>query len=114
MARHTLPLIAAGLGGWLLVSTASAAPAADAPVRHVSYHRLDLTTDAGVESLYARLRHAADEVCGSVNIRDLASLAQHQACAQQALDRAVEDVHSERLSARHKGASAGPRYARLN
>jgi UrcA family protein len=113
MARHTLTVIAAGLGGWLLASSAFATPAADAPAVRVAYSELDLNKDAGVERLYARLKHAAAQVCGSADIRDLAALARQQACLQRALDRAVEDVHSARLTARHKGAAAGAQYAWL-
>ena len=114
MTRHTLPLIAASLGGWLLVSTASAAPAAEVPVRRVSFGELDLTKEAGVESLYARLRNAAEEVCGRADIRNLASVTLQRTCVRRALDRAVEDAHSEQLSARHRGGTAAPRYARLS
>ena len=109
MARHTLKIVAAGLGGWLL--TASAFAATPAPAVRVAYTELDLSKDAGVEQLYARLTRAAEQVCGSVDIRDLASLAPHAACVRESLDRAVEAVHSARLSARHKGALAGERFA---
>jgi UrcA family protein len=113
MARPTLAIIAAGLGGWLLASAALAQPATEAPTAHVRFADLDLNKDAGVERLYARLRHAAEAVCGSVDARDLARLSQHEACLREALDRAVADVHSARLTARHKGAAAGAQFARL-
>jgi UrcA family protein len=114
MARPTLTMIAAGLGGWLLASTAFAATQADPPAVRVKYAELDLTKDAGVEHLYTRLRNAARQVCGRADNRNLAALADQDACMQRALDRAVEDVHSARLTARHKGAAAGAQYARLN
>jgi UrcA family protein len=114
MARPTVAIIAAGLGGWLLASTAFAAGAVDAPAVRVSYAELDLTKDAGVERLYTRLKHAAEQVCGSADNRDLATLRHQERCTQRALDRAVEDVHSARLTARHKGAVAGEQYARVN
>ena len=112
MARHTLAIVAAGLGGWLLASTAFATTTGDAPSARVTYAELDLTKDAGVERLYARLRQAAEQVCGSADIRELGRFYEQQACVQRALDRAVEDVHSARLTARHHGA--GARYARLS
>jgi UrcA family protein len=114
MARPTLAIIAAGVGGWLLASSALAAAVADAPAVRVSYSDLDLAKDAGVERLYVRLKNAATQVCGSVDIRDLAALGRQETCVQQALDRAVEDAHSARLTARHKGTAAAPQYARLN
>ena len=113
MARPTLAIIAAGLGGWLLASTAFAATATEAPSVRVSYSELDLNKDAGVERLYARLRHAADQVCGNVDNRDLVAGRYREACVRAALDRAVEQVHSARLTARHKGIPAGQQYARL-
>ncbi len=114
MARPTLAIIAAGLGGWLLASTAFAAATTDAPAVRVAYSELDLGKDAGVERLYARLRHAAEQVCGSVDNRDLLAQRHQEACVRASLDRAVESVHSSRLTARHKGAPAGAQFARLD
>ena len=114
MARPTLAMIAAGLGGWLLASTTFAATSAAAPAVRVSYSELDLTKDAGVERLYTRLQSAAGSVCGRLDIRNLAAYAERQACVQGALDRAVENVHSARLTARHKGMAAGAQYAQVN
>ena len=114
MARPTLAIIAAGLGGWLLASTAFASTSSEGPAVRVSYSELDLSKDAGVERLYARLRQAAKQVCGSADNRDFVALREKDACVRAALDRAVESVHSARLSARHKGTPAGQQYARLN
>jgi len=114
MARPTLAIIAAGLGGWLLASTAFASTSTEGPAVRVSYSELDLSKDAGVERLYARLRHAAQQVCGSVDNRDVVALRHQEACVRASLDRAVEEVHSARLSARHKGTPAGQQFARLN
>ncbi len=114
MARPTLAIIAAGLGGWLLASTAFASTSAEVPAVRVNYSELDLSKDAGVERLYARLRHAAEQVCGNVDHRDLVAGRQRDACVRASLDRAVEQVHSARLTARHKGGPAGQQYASLN
>ncbi|MBS0395111.1 MAG: UrcA family protein [Proteobacteria bacterium] len=115
MSRHPLKLLAAGLGGCLIAASTFAAPAPlpETPVVHVSYAELDLAKDAGVERLYTRLRHAADDVCGHVDGRDLAIGAAHDACVREALDRAVDDVHSARLSARHYGTHS-VQFARLD
>jgi UrcA family protein len=114
MARPTLAIIAAGLGGWLLASTAFAATSTEAPAVRVSYSELDLSKDAGVERLYARLRHAAGQVCGDADNRDLVAGRYRDACVHAALDRAVEQVHSARLTARHKGMPAGQQYASVH
>ncbi|HUO95254.1 MAG TPA: UrcA family protein [Steroidobacteraceae bacterium] len=114
MARLPLAIFAAGLGGLLLTSASFAATTPSAPTVRVSYSDLDLTKDAGVERLYARLQNAAARVCRSLESRDLAIGRAHQQCVSTALDRAVEDVHSSRLTARHKGAAAGQQYARAS
>ena len=101
MNRNVLALLAAGTTGWLMTSAALAvAPAAPAAVT-VSYGDLDLAKEAGVEQLYARLRRAAQSVCGpDSDIRDLAGTASRKACIATTLAEAVEKTHNVRLSAR--------------
>ncbi|MBS0376832.1 MAG: UrcA family protein [Proteobacteria bacterium] len=111
MARHTLKLLAAGLGGWLLASSAFAATPAETPSQRVRYTELDLNKDAGVERLYVRLRGAAEHVCGTADLRDLKAFAAQKACVRESLDRAVEAVHSARLSARHRSGTPAVQLA---
>ena len=101
MNRKVLVLLVAGTTGWLLTSAAlAAAPATPASVT-VSYRDLDLNKEAGVEQLYARLRRAAQAVCGpDTDIRDLGRTASRKACIAKALAEAVEATHNDRLSAR--------------
>jgi len=72
---------------------------ASAPKVTVTYHDLDLATDAGNTALYARLESAAAKVCVVDDIRDLHASAARAQCEQQALARAVRDVNSPRLAA---------------
>ena len=99
MNRKVLVLLAAGATGWLMTSAALAeTPAASVTV---SYRDLDLNKEAGVDQLYARLRRAAQSVCGpETYIRDLPGTASRNACIAKALAEAVEATHNDRLSAR--------------
>ena len=101
MARHTLKIVAAGFGGWLLASTAFAATSDEEQSVHVAYSPQELQSEAGIQHLYARLRHAAEQVCGPIDTRNLQALAKQQACVDRALDRAVDSVHSAGLTATH-------------
>ena len=114
MARLPLAIFAAGLGGLLLASTSFAGTTQEPASVRVSFSELDLTKDAGVERLYARLQNAAERVCSNLDSRDLTAYNAHAACMRAALDRAVANVHSSRLTARHKGATAGQQYARAD
>lgn len=107
MNSKLLVLLAAGTTGWLMASAAlAAAPAAPATVT-VSYGDLDLTKEAGVEQLYARLRRAAKSVCGpDTDIRDLPGTTSRNACIAKALAEAVEATHNDRLSARARMPAA--------
>jgi UrcA family protein len=111
MARKTVAMFAAGCAGLVLASSSFAGGAADAPSVRVSYSDLDLTKDAGVDRLYARLRRASGSVCGTSDIRDLHNTSRQRACVARALDGAVEAVHSAKLSARHQGAGDTARLA---
>jgi UrcA family protein len=104
MTRHTLVLLAAGAAGWMMATTALAGGIGDVATMRVSYADLDLMRDTGVERLYARLRRAADSVCGDADIRDLLAIARKRECMAHALDGAIEQAHSAKLTARHAAA----------
>ena len=65
----------------------------------VRYADLNLGTDAGNTTLYARLVSAARQVCGTGDIRNLGQLAATQACQREAIAKAVQEVHSPQLAA---------------
>lgn len=112
MTRYALVLIAAAAGS---LSTASTVAFATTEVRtaRVSYADLDLSRDAGVERLYARLKAAAESTCGQADNRDLGALADQQRCVSNALRRAVQQVHSERLSALYLADTSKSRPAEV-
>jgi len=104
MRIKTLTLIAAGVAALSIASVAIAADTGAPPVARVRYGDLNLSNDAGVAHLYARLRHAADQVCELGSFRDIVD----QGCATQALDAAVAAVGNERLTALHARSAGSP------
>ena len=81
---------------------AEAAPRAELPSVTVRYDDLDLNTRAGVDALYARLRAAARDVCGTPYGRGLTEAAAWKTCYRQVLGTAVDNVQSATLSAVHR------------
>jgi UrcA family protein len=83
----------------VLAMSLNTARAADrdpaAPTYKVHYHDLDLTTKAGAEALYWRLKWAAQDVCADSG--KLQTLALVNKCVEQALDRAVAQINSPLL-----------------
>ncbi len=75
------------------------ANSAEAPALKVRYNDLDLATEHGSLALYGRIVAAAAQVCAADDIRDLGAVAAARACRQQAIARAVREVHSARLAA---------------
>jgi UrcA family protein len=58
----------------------------------VRYDDLDLRRDPGREALHARLTRAANQVCGSFDIRRTAEYRHVQECREQALANAMANV----------------------
>lgn len=67
----------------------------------VSYADLNLTEKAGQETLYQRIRSAADDVCGEVRGIAISEVIQKRECVEKALSDAVKEVGNEELIARH-------------
>ena len=68
--------------------------------RTVSFADLDLTRDAGVAALYARIRAAAHEVCGQPDLRQLGEYMTSRRCAERAIARGLRDAKAP-LSGAH-------------
>lgn len=76
----------------------------------VSFADLDITGAAGAQTLYARIRAAASEVCGpEPGVLDLRESADYNACYQQAVAKAVNRVGSDQLHAVHAAQSGRSR-----
>jgi UrcA family protein len=67
----------------------------------VKYGDLDLSQSADTQRLYARLKYASQQVCGSYDTRDLRMQRLHDACYEGALNRSVERVNEPALTALH-------------
>jgi len=94
--RHVLPLATA----LALAFTANLSHArTEAAVARVSYAELDLSKDAGVRALYARVRRAARSVCDGARVGPRQMRARTAACIDQAIQRAVDDIDVAALTA---------------
>jgi UrcA family protein len=71
------------------------------PKRVVHFSDLDLTRNAGVAVLYARIRFAARVVCEPVADRALQSIVARNRCMTEAIARAVADVNVPTLTSYH-------------
>jgi UrcA family protein len=82
---------------------AYAGPQDDPPTVIVRYDDLNLVNHAGQETLYQRLRTAANTVCVPIDQSQLARKMKGRQCYEQALSAAVIDVNDPGLSALHSG-----------
>ena len=89
-------IVALGLG--TVAATAQAGEAGDAaPARVVRYADLDLGTAAGADALRARIRYAAEEVCGAEYPQVLKATPAVKACVTRAVAGAEHAVDNARL-----------------
>jgi len=93
-AKNVLVVLAA-MSAAMLVGVVHAA---EVPARVVSYQDLNLSTEAGAKVLYERIHGAANQVCGSVEVRDLPGVRAHAACVEKAVSDAVAAVNNQRLT----------------
>ena len=82
-------------------SALAAEPAAEPRLQVVRYADLDLSSQAGAASLYARIAAAAREVCPVMVERQLASIGRARRCTEDAVARAVEDVNVAAVTSLH-------------
>jgi UrcA family protein len=89
------------LMGSLNAVAAAGEPDNEPPKRVVHFADLDLTRNAGVAVLYARIRFAARQVCEPVDDRLWQSTVARNRCVTQAIARAVADVNVPMLTNYH-------------
>src|SRR5271163_236429 len=80
---------------------AQAAEPAQSYTTIVSYGDLNLDSEQGAKVLYARLRSAAEDVCFSLEGRDLIQKRIWQVCFDKAVANAVVQVNKARVTALH-------------
>lgn len=81
-----------------------------APAEHrvlVRFADLALDKPAGIKALYDRLNYAAQQVCHSLDGRDLASRSAYKACVGDALARAVTEISQPDLQAYYRVKTQG-------
>jgi UrcA family protein len=86
---------------------AHADQAVDAPSRTVHYADLNLGTEAGVATLYNRIRNAAQLVCGNVDARRLDEAVAARACMDHAVFASVTAVGNPRLTGEYNAHANG-------
>jgi UrcA family protein len=102
IVRTIAMIIFAGVSSLLLTDLSTAAVDDDAALSvTVRYHDLNLNSPEGVASLYGRIRVAAEQVCRTLESRDLMRKAQWQDCFSHAVANAVKAVNNAPLSAYH-------------
>jgi UrcA family protein len=89
------------LMGSLSAVSAAGEPGNEPAKRVVHFADLDLSGNAGVAVLYARIRHAALEVCEPVYDNRWHSIIARNRCMTQAIARAVADVNAPMLTSYH-------------
>jgi UrcA family protein len=77
----------------------------DPPQMTVKYADLNLGNSAGAAVLYARIRHAAENVCLQFDGAGLDVHAQKEACINKAISAAVAQVNASTLSALYRGTT---------
>lgn len=98
--------LAIGLATTLVTIGAQAGTPANPAQFHesvvVRYDDLNLGSTAGAQALYVRISAAANRACGGAPpIRELRQRQAYRICVEDAVDRAVKKVDSERLQALH-------------
>jgi len=86
------------LTGGYNVANAATGGLDDLPTRVVRYGDLDLTGKAGAAVLFARIRHAALQVCEPLSQVASPSIIEVNHCISKAIDRAVNDVDAPLLT----------------
>jgi UrcA family protein len=69
--------------------------------KKVTYGDLNLETEAGAKVLYARLRHAAQDVCSLYQSDELARKRVWRTCVENSLSAAVGRINKPQVTALH-------------
>ena len=89
-----------------LAATAGIKATTDRSVR-VDLSTLNLQAPEGQVTAYARMRHAAQDVCGAANLQQLGSVQrfmESQQCYEESLQRAVDRFGNEGVTRIHEGS----------
>lgn len=106
-------LLLAGLIGATPALAASTHQDSNAPSKVVTYKDLDMRTQKGVDTLYSRLKSAANDVCLEMyqsTSGPTAGMARLK-CYHMLLDEAVRHVDNRRLTALHEHKAPATGFA---
>jgi len=81
----------------------AALEAVDVKSVRVSFADLDLSREEGRQTLYQRLRGAADRVCEKPVSKAAREIREHRECYEDAMDKALREVGSRKLASLHSG-----------
>ena len=106
MSRPSLAILMAA--ACLLAAPINADADPSPPSVVVSYADLDLTSEAGAQTLLRRLKHAVRAVCSEtrLSIMGLEAERRYTACMSQTLNQSVQAVGSEQLTRLYLGPPA--------
>ena len=89
-----------------MLAAAGTAAATDSAIAatsvRIGYSPSAIETEAGAEALYARITRAARRVCGPVDARDLRTQIAARECLEIAIENALEQTGSGKLTAMHR------------
>lgn len=99
--RRSLAFVGA-LAALAVTTTSFAGSQTDrAPTVTVRFGDLNLSSDAGVKTLYRRISNAARKVCPDSESRDLGIAAASEGCQAAAVARAVRELNNSKLALVH-------------
>jgi UrcA family protein len=110
--RMTWVMAAALSTGMLAITllpgvTRAAVSGNDVPNAVVSYKDLDMSTTQGGQTLYKRIRFAADQVCGKSEAHSLHDKMLAETCFDRAVSQAVAQVNNPMLTQVYLAKKAG-------
>lgn len=113
-SKHfTMAAVAAVCLATVAVGAHAGEAANGAAARTVRYSDLNLNTQAGAAVLYKRIRSAAEQVCGDVDVRRLDEVAAGKACVDRAISSSVHSVNNPLLT-RVYSTHVGPAQTPIN
>jgi UrcA family protein len=103
----TISALLAGSFAVCSAAVADQAPGAKRPPQEqvsIRYNDLDLSTDAGVATLYTRVRSAANRLCEIATQGEVLARSQTKtACVHEAMVASITQIDNHRLAALHEG-----------
>jgi UrcA family protein len=103
VAKTTIAAVALIAFGLPLSASAAAPTQFDRVSVKVTFEDLNIRTDAGAKSLYARLQRASRKACDfrSAGLKSIRETTQSRRCYNETLEAAVQKIDNDKLSQIH-------------